>query len=110
MGFFSEPQQRVVRIDDVNTVTIRRLTFGETQEVLSASTVFDIVAQDATLDIAKNQVAKLNAALVAWDGPGFEGRPVTEANIRALPPEIGRVILQAVEELNKGLTEDEQKN
>ncbi len=110
MGFFSQQQLRVVRIDDENTVTVRRLTFGESQAVISESTVFDLVSQEASLDFAKNQVAKLSKAIVAWNGPGFEGRPVTRENIEALPSEVGAIIVKGVEELNKGLTEPEQKN
>ncbi len=110
MGFFREPQTKVVRIDDENTVTVRRLTFGESQAVISESTVFDLVDKDAEFDFAKNQIAKLSRAIVSWDGPGFEGRPVTRANIDALPPEVGTIIVKAVEELNKALTVDEQKN
>lgn len=111
MGFFKQQQQtKVVAIDGENTVTIRKLTFGEAQEVLSVATAFDVVAQDAQFDFAKSQLGKLERAIVSWDGPGFEGQPVTPANLRALPPEVGRILVQAVEEFNKGLTEEEQKN
>jgi len=47
---------------------------------------------------------------VSWEGAGFDGRPVTAENILALSPEVGQKILQAVEELNAGLSEPEQKN
>ena len=110
MGFFSQQQQRVVHIDDENSVTVRRLTFGESQAVISESTTFDLVTQAADLDFAKNQVAKLSKAIASWEGPGFEGRPVTRENIEALPSEVGALIVKAVEELNKSLSEDEQKN
>lgn len=111
MGFFTQQQQtKVVVIDAENTVTIRKLTYGETQAVLADATAFDVVAQDAQFDIAKSQFGKLERAVVSWDGPGFEGQPVTPENLRALPPEIGRVLTQAVEEFNQGLTEQEQKN
>lgn len=109
MGFF-QAQTQVVRVDDENAVTIRRLTFGESQAVISESTVFDIVSQEAKFDFARNQAAKLKRAVVAWEGPGFEGRPVTEENLLALPPEVGQKLLQAVEALNAGLSGDEQKN
>jgi hypothetical protein len=111
MGFFKQQQQtKIITIDNENTITIRKLTFGEAQEVLSVATAFDVVAQDAQFDFAKSQLGKLERAIVSWDGPGFEGQPVTPANLRALPPEIGRVLVKAVEEFNQGLTEQEQKN
>lgn len=111
MGFFSQQQQQeTVRIDGENTVTVRRLAYGESQEVLSRSTVMDLITKDARFDFAKNQVLKLEAAIVTWDGPGFEGRPVTLANIEALPAEVGALIAEAVERVNKRMTETEQKN
>lgn len=109
MSFFQQ-QTQVVHLDAAHTVTVRRLTFGESQAVISESTVFDIVAQEAKFDFARNQAAKLGRAVVAWDGPGFEGRPVTAENIMALSPEIGQKILQAVEAINAGMSETEQKN
>jgi hypothetical protein len=109
MSFFQQ-QTKVVHIDAENTVTVRRLTFGEQQAVISDSTSFDIVSQEAKFDFAKNQAAKLSRAVVSWEGAGFDGRPVTAENILALSPEVGQKILQAVEELNAGLSEPEQKN
>ena len=110
MGFFSQQQQEIVRIDDENTVTVRRLSYGKSQEVLSGSTTLDIVTQEGRFDFARNQVLKLEASIVAWDGPGFEGRPVSRENIEALPAEIGALIADAVERINKRLTDAEQKN
>lgn len=109
MSFFQQ-QTQVVELDGEHTVTVRRLTFGESQAVISESTVFDIVSQEATFDFARNQAAKLKRAVVAWSGPGFDGRPVTEDNIMALPPDVGQRIMQAVDAINAGLTEPEQKN
>lgn len=111
MSFFKQAQQtKVVRIDDENTVTVRRLTFGESQEVLSESLAIDVAEQDAQFDFARNQSARLVRAVVSWEGPGFEGRPVTRENILALPVEVGQAIIKAVDAINAGLSEDEQKN
>lgn len=109
MSFFQQ-QTQVVHIDADNSVTVRRLTFGEQQAVISESTAFDIVSQEATFDFARNQAAKLSRAVVSWVGPGFDGRPVTPENIMALAPEVGQKILSAVEALNAGLSDTEQKN
>lgn len=109
MSFFQQ-QTQVVHLDAAHTVTVRRLTFGEQQAVISESTAFDIVSQEATFDFARNQAAKLSRAVVSWEGPGFDGRPVTTENILALAPEVGQKILQAVEAINAGMSETEQKN
>lgn len=111
MGFYSGAQHvRVVRIDDENTVTVRRLSFGETQDVIGKSTRLDIVTQEGTLDFAANQLLKMEMAIVGWDGPGFEGRKPTRENIAALPVTIGQIISKAVEEINANPSEDERKN
>lgn len=108
MGFYSQ-QIKVVQIDPENSVTIRRLTFGESQQVISESTVFDIISETANLDFAKNQAAKMRLGIVSWEGPGFEGREVNAENISDLPSEVGRVILQAIDALGAGLTGEDQK-
>lgn len=109
MNFF-EQQTQVIRLDDANTVTIRRLTFGESQQVLSESIVFNVITLESSFDFARNQASKLERAIVSWEGPGFDGRPVTPENIAALSPEIGQRIMKAVDALNEGLTDTEQKN
>ena len=109
MGFFQQ-QTQVVQIDDENSVTIRRLTFGESQAVISESTKFDIVEKDAVFSFERNQAERMKRAVVSWEGPGFEGREVTEENLMALPTEIGQKIADAIAELNKGLSGEEQKN
>ena len=110
MGFFSQQQQQLVHIDAENSVMVRRLTFGEAQAVISESTNFDLITQAADLDFAKNQVAKLQRAIVSWEGPGFEGRPVTRENIEALPAEVGAIIVKGLHRQNQNRSEQEQKN
>ena len=109
MGFFSVENTKVIAVDDENTVTIRRLTYGESQDVINESTQFDVLAESGKFDFAVNQAAKLKRAVVSWDGPGWEGRPVTLENILALPADVGRIISDAVDKLNTGLSESERK-
>jgi len=109
MGFF-QAQTQTVQIDEENTVTIRRLTYGESQAVISESTQFDPRVQEAKFDFGRNQAARMKRSVVAWHGPGFEGRPLTEENLLALPSKIGEQIMQAIVDLNDGLSGEEQKN
>lgn len=109
-GSFFQAQTQVVRIDEENSVTIRRLTFGESQEVISESTKFDVMRQDAAFNFKRNQAERMKRAVVSWEGPGFEGREVTEENLMALPPEVGQKIANAIRAMNEGLSDEEQKN
>lgn len=109
MGFFAQQIKIIDLDDDGNRVTIRRLTFGESQQVLSESTRFDIVGQEAQLDFAKNQMLKLQKSIVSWDGPGFEGLPPTAENIARLPNEVGQRIVMEVDALNAALSDAEKK-
>lgn len=110
MSFYSQIQQQTVQIDGENTVTVRRLTYGESQAVVGESTVMDLRTQQGQIDFSRHQIARLIRAIVAWDGPGFEGRPVTRENIEALPVNVGNAIARAVSEINGELTEPERKN
>lgn len=74
MGYFSgQQQQKTVELDVENTVTVRRLTFGESQAVLSESTVFDLVTQQGRLDFGQesNRQAIQGNRLLVW--PWFRG-------------------------------------
>lgn len=109
MGFFTQQTKTIDLDEDGNRITLKRLTFGESQQVLSESTVFDIVTQGAQLDFAKNQMLKLQKAIVAWEGPGFEGLPPTAENIARLPNEVGQRIVMEVDALNAALSDAEKK-
>lgn len=116
MSFFSQ-QTKVVEIDADNRVTVRKLTYGQQQAAMSAAMTFKIqmeAGQSAqmttgSLDPFRLKREELYAAIVAWEGAGFEGRPVTQENIDALPPEITALIQAAVEDLNAGMSEAEKK-
>lgn len=131
MGYFTQ-QTVVVPIDtdDVATaldkVTIRKLTYQERQRCISAAMKITTEAslgkrqkgakatpQDQTgelvIDGALMAAEQVAAALVSWEGPGFEGRPATRENLLMLPPEIVDKISAAADQLNQGLS-DEEKN
>ncbi len=135
MGYFTQ-QTMVVPIDtdDVTTaqdkVTIRRLTYEERQRCISLSmkvtsetqlsrgkkgatkgarAAGEDQAAEVVIDGALMAAEQVAAALVSWEGPGFEGRPATRDNLFALPPEIVDKISAAADVLNQGLS-DEEKN
>lgn len=106
MSFFTE-QTRVVEIDKHNRATLRKLSFGQRQEAISLSMKFNPFTQAADVDYARFNRERLYRALVSWEGPGFEGRPVTPENIDALPVEVADKLVAAMNELNSDLTADE---
>lgn len=107
---FFAAQTRVVEIDEENRVTIKKLPFGDSQAVLSQSMVVGVAAvTEAQFDYGRNRVAVLTKSIVSWEGPGFEGRPVTPENIAALPNDVAQKVLEAADELNEVLSEGEKK-
>jgi hypothetical protein len=113
MSFFTA-QTRTIEIEGpggTNKVTVRKLTYGEQQGVISASTSVDMTGgTDANIKIdpAKMQELQLVAAIVSWEGPDFD-RPLTKANVLALPPAVAAAITASVEGLNEPL-DDAEKN
>lgn len=107
MSYFTQ-QTQVVKLDDENTVTVKRISYGERQTCIDKATVLR-GDMDPVVNVGTMKAALLHAAIVAWAGPGFEDRPVTPANIDALPVEIGDRIAEAADALQAGLSDDEKK-
>lgn len=107
-SFFSE-QTRTVDLDAENSVTVRKITYGAQQAALSKSSKINPVTQEASIDFAGLRQEQLVAAIVAWDGPGFDGRPVSRENILALPTDIAAKIEAGIEAFNAPLSDDEKK-
>ncbi len=116
MSFYTQQKATVV-IDAENSVVVRKLTYGEQQAAMSASMQFEMsMGQNKAENTATGKLdpfamkrEELITAVVSWEGPGFEGRPVTRQNILALPPEIIDAIQTVVDDLNAGASEDEKK-
>ena len=89
MSFFT-PQTQVAEIDDENTITVRKLTFGEFTKLLD---------ENKGNEQAQG-MALVRASIIEWDGPGFEGRAVTTENIDALPVEVVLKIIPLATEMN----------
>lgn len=130
MGYFQQQTTQVpIDSDDLATaqdvVTVRKLTFEERQGCISKAMQVKTTAQvqrkgvrpqkeaapsaEVVIDGALLALEQTAAALVAWRGPGFEGRPATRENLLMLPPDIVDKISAAADALNQGLS-DEEKN
>lgn len=94
MGYFAT-QTETIDLGGGNTVTVRKLTYGE---VLALS-------EDPRWEKTSGLVTT-EKALVSWDGPGFDGREPTPDNLRALPFSLARKIAAAADKLTY-LSEDE---
>lgn len=117
MSFFSQ-QTKVVEIDADNRVTVRKLSYGQQQAAMSAAMTFKVqleagqAAQLTTgnLDPFRLKREELYAAILSWEGAGFEGRPVTRDNIDALPPDVINLVQVAVDDLNTSASDAEKKD
>lgn len=109
MSFYTQTTE-TVQIDDENSITLKAPSYGVVQDIQSKSMAVSF-GQDgkgnANLDITKMERLTIHACIVSWDGPGFEGRPVTPENIDALPSYVIESIKPTVDRLtspmkNKG--------
>lgn len=105
MGFFAQ-QIKTVILDDENSVTICKPSFGQRQTLLSSVAKGNATTQEVTIDVGKQRQEILCLWVTGWSGPGFEGRPVSRENVLALPLEIADKILEAIDEFNTPLSED----
>lgn len=104
-GFYTE-QTRIVAIDADNSVTIRKLSYGESADLLVRATVPDGDG-GVRVDWTTYVMTQTEKSVVSWSGSGFEGREATPENVRALPIRIGRKLARAVTELHEDIGENE---
>lgn len=107
MSFLAE-QTKTVDVGGGNTVTVRKMTFGTRQRILSKHTKLDVRAQDVTIDQAMLRFDQLRLNIVSWAGPDFDGYPVNDESIERLPPDIADRLLGEIDEFNT-ISEDEKK-
>lgn len=107
MSFLAE-QTKTVDVGGGNSVTVRKMTFGVRQRILSKHTKLDVKAQDVTIDQAMLRYDQLKMNIVSWSGPDFDGYPVNDENIERLPPDIADQLLGEIDEFNT-LADDEKK-
>lgn len=115
MSFFEQKTANVV-IDEENSVVIRALSYGEEQDIkqptmrVSARLNKDGDTDgEATVDAVTLQRRTMYKCIVSWSGPGFDNRPVTPANIDALPTNVVDKIVVAYNKLTAPLSEEEKK-
>jgi len=100
-NFYAE-QTVTVELGGGNRVTLRKLTYGEFSAILSEARL-----AGGEIDGVKYSRKQAEVGLVSWEGPGFDGKPATIENFRALPVRIGNKLATAAADLNKDVGEDE---
>lgn len=115
MSFFDQ-KSVVVAIDDENSVTIRALSYGEEQDIKQPTMRVSARLKkgedadgEAVVDAVTMQRRTMHKCIVSWSGPGFEERPVTPANIDALPTQVVDKIVVAYNKLTAPLSDEEKK-
>lgn len=108
MSYYT-PQTSVLDLGDGNTVTVRKRAYGDEQNAIAANTKIDPMHNTGNVDAAGMAKALLLAGIVSWDGPGFEGRPVSLANLEALPVAVAERISEAVAAINESQSAGEKK-
>jgi len=111
-NFFDRLTQ-VVMIDEENSITVTAPTYGESQDANSKAMVVQVDMSGAgsvTFDTNKLERLLMHVCIIGWSGPGFDGRPVTSENIDALPTFILSKLRPVINELTKGMDEQEKKD
>lgn len=109
MSFFTLVES-TVDLGGGNLVTIRKLSAAEAQAALSAATIGNPMADpDRAIDYVRLAHERVARSIVAWEGEGFDGRPVTRENIDALPEEIITRIQQGMSALAPPMDDAEKK-
>ncbi len=102
---FWDLDTKTIDLGDGNSVTIRKMTFGDMAEIWADKTLFDGPVETSQRRFG---YAMLKKSIQSWQGPGFEGRGVSADNIAMLPWQIVDQLIQPVVEFSI-LTEDEKK-
>ena len=103
MGFFTS-KTRVVDLKRGNTVTLRTPTFGDVYETRST-----LSGAGKTVDEFALRAEMTVKAIVSWDGPDFEGQPVTRENFMLLPLDVTNKLMEESASMI-WLGDDEEKN
>lgn len=92
-GSFFTLQTSVIRIDEENSVTIRKLTHGEKMKIIEkvgGGSEDNLIRGMATLTTA------MEMAIVGWSGPGFGDAPVSPEEIGSLPSDVVDMIIEGI--------------
>ncbi len=88
MGFFTG-KTKEVDLKHGNSVTLRMPTFGDVYEARSA-----ISGNGRAVDEFALRAEMTIKAIVSWDGPDFEGQPVTRENFMLLPLDVTNKLME----------------
>ncbi len=88
MGFFTG-KTKVADLKHGNSVTLRMPTFGDVYEARAA-----ISGNGRAVDEFALRAEMTVKAIVSWDGPDFEGQPVTRENFMLLPLDVTNKIME----------------
>lgn len=108
MGYYSKLTRAVA--DGPNTITIRKVTWDEHQQIATAALVFPSYAMAQNGVIAQGEIRMdptrvnrrwLELGIVSWEGPDFlddDGNavPCTNENKIALPPAVGDRLIEEI--------------
>lgn len=108
MGFFAQ-QTRTIPLDESNSITITKPSFGKRQDMLTPAVKFDAESKSQLVNGAIIQRESLCTYITSWSGPGFEGMPCTRENILLLESDIADKVLKAIEDFDKPLSDEEKK-
>jgi hypothetical protein len=113
MASFFDRIRKVVDLGNGNFITLRSLTLQEQQEIQTRCMKVKVSLNNnssSEIEIDAPLMTRLtwHRAIESWEGPGFEGRPVTPENIDQLPPAILEMLQVEYNSLGS-LTETEKK-
>lgn len=107
MSFFAK-QTKTIILDDENSITITKPSFGRRQEMLAPAMRFN--AETNGIEPIPGIFQKQNICLwvTGWSGPGFDGLPCTSENVLQLDTDITDKILKEIDSFG-GEVNDETK-
>lgn len=111
MSFYDKQTTRV-EIDEDHTITIQRLSYGQRQRCISVAAIAKVDEnrqETMTIDPGRLSIERLVYGIIAWEGPGFEGRVVNRENIEDLPPEVLDPVTAALSNFDDGPSESQKK-
>lgn len=112
MSYFDLPT-KTVNIDDENSFTIRKMTYGERQSILEQvlKVKGDMSGEGSfDMDVSEMKIKTLETCLVSWDGPGFDNRLVNLKNILELPNWVAEKMVEEIDSFNSSLSESEKND
>ena len=111
-GTFFELPTYELKLDDENTVTVRRMTYGERQAIIENSMHVSVSAgnrEEININAPLMQRLAMYASIVSWSGPGFGDTPVSKEAIDRLPVDVAERIWAFIDGLSAPLNEAEKK-